>query len=68
MNVQLSLYIIWHHAMNRYGIMEIQVHVLLTSTLDGGNWLVSEPACFTPRERSSLTRMGLHTVESVAPV
>jgi len=54
--------------MNMYGIMETQVHALLTSTLDGGNWLVSGLVCFTPTERALVHRMGLDTVESVAPV
>jgi hypothetical protein len=27
-----------HHAMKMYGIMDIQIHVFLTSTLDGGEW------------------------------
>jgi len=51
-----------------YGIMEKQVHAFLTSTQDGGEWLVSGPVCFTPRERASVPWMDLDTVESVAPV
>jgi hypothetical protein len=51
-----------------YGIMEKQVHALLTSTPDGGEWLVSGPVCFIPRERAPIPWMGLDTVESVACV
>jgi hypothetical protein len=54
--------------MNMYGIMETQVHALLTSTLDGGDWLVSGPECFTPTERAQVCRMGLDSVESFASV
>ena len=66
--MQLSLYTFQHHVMNMYGILEKKVHPLLTSTLDGGEWLVSGPVCFTPRKRAWVPRMGLDTVESVAPV
>jgi len=43
------LYIIRYHVINMYGIMEVQVHALLSLTLDAGDWLVSGPVCFTPR-------------------
>ena len=38
--MQLSLYTFQHRVMNMYGIMEKQVHAFLTSTQDGGEWLV----------------------------
>ena len=66
--MQLSLYKILKRVMYMYGIMEKQVHTLLTSTPDGGEWLVSGPVCFTPREKAPVPRMDLDTVESVAPI
>jgi hypothetical protein len=37
--------------MNNYGEEEIQLHVLLISALDGGEWLASRPNSLTFRER-----------------
>jgi hypothetical protein len=52
--------------MNMYRVMKVQLHALLTSTLDRGDWLVSCPICFTRRERAPVPTLGLDTVESVA--
>jgi hypothetical protein len=32
--------------------VEVQLHALLTSALDGGEWSLSRPDRFTPRERA----------------
>jgi len=34
--------------MKIYGGVELQLHALLTSTVDGGEWLASRLGCFTP--------------------
>jgi hypothetical protein len=38
--------------------MEVQLHAFLTSELDGGEWSVSHPCRFTPRERAP----GIHCI------
>jgi len=35
--------------------MEVQLHVFLTSTLDGGDWSVSRPSRSTPRDKARCT-------------
>lgn len=35
-----------HHAMKVYGEEEVEVHVFLTSALDGGDWSASCPDQF----------------------
>jgi hypothetical protein len=40
-----------HYAMKAYGRVDVYVHIFLTSTLVGGEWSVSRPGCFTPKER-----------------
>jgi hypothetical protein len=40
--------------MNTYGKVEIQLHAFLNSVLDGGDWLASIPASFTPGEIAPL--------------
>jgi len=35
--------------------MEVRLHAFLTSALDGGEWSVSRPGHFNPRERASGT-------------
>jgi hypothetical protein len=57
--VKLSLWLTKYHAMKTYGGMEIQMHVFLTSTLDGGEWLDSRPGRFTPEE----TAPDIHLIE-----
>jgi len=32
--------------------LEVQLHLLLTSALDGGEWLTSRPGRFTAEERT----------------
>jgi hypothetical protein len=48
--VQLSLYLIKHHAMKTYGGVEVQFHVYFTLALDVGDRLASHSGCFTPRK------------------
>jgi hypothetical protein len=38
--------------MKTYGEVEVWLHALLTSALDGGEWSTSRPSCFTPKERA----------------
>jgi hypothetical protein len=40
-----------HHSMKTYWGVEVYLHALLTSALDGGEWSASCPGRFTPRER-----------------
>jgi hypothetical protein len=56
--VKLSLCLTKHHAMKTYWGVEIQLHALLISALDGGEWSASRPGCFTPRERA----LGTHWI------
>jgi hypothetical protein len=41
--------------MKAYRGMDIQIHIFLTLTLAGGQWLASCPRHFTPRERATGT-------------
>jgi len=41
-----------NHIMRTYESVEVQFHIFLTSTLDGGEWPASCPGCLTPRERA----------------
>jgi hypothetical protein len=52
--------------------VDVQIHILLTSALDGGEWSASRSARFTPGEKSPCTdriggwvslRVGLGAVE-----
>jgi hypothetical protein len=38
--------------MKTYGGVDVEIHVFLTSILVGGEWSVSRPGSFTPRERA----------------
>jgi hypothetical protein len=38
--------------MKAYGRVDVQFHIFLTSALVGGEWSVSRPRRFTPRERA----------------
>jgi hypothetical protein len=51
--------------MDMYGVLEVLLYALFTSTLVGGDWLVSCPVCFTPTEGVFVPIMGLDTVEYV---
>jgi len=44
----LSLCLTKHHVMNAYGGVDVYLHVLLTSALDGGEWPASRSSSFTP--------------------
>jgi hypothetical protein len=50
--IKLSLCLTKHHTMKMYWGVEVELHVLLTSALDGGEWSVLRPGRFTPRERA----------------
>jgi hypothetical protein len=43
------------YAMKAYGTVDVQIHILLTSTLAGGEWSESRPGRFTPGEGASCT-------------
>jgi hypothetical protein len=47
----LSLCLIKHLAMETYWGVELYLHTLLTSALDGDEWAASLPCHFTPEER-----------------
>jgi hypothetical protein len=58
--------------MKAYEAMGVQIHIFLTSTIAGGEWLASRPGRFTPGERAPGThwiggwvdpRAGLNDVE-----
>jgi hypothetical protein len=51
----LSLYLTKHHAMKTYWGSGGIASRFLTSALDGGEWSVSLPGRFTPRERTADT-------------
>jgi hypothetical protein len=44
--------------MKTYGGVDVQIHIFLTSALDGGEWSASHPGRFTPRE----TNHGTHWI------
>jgi hypothetical protein len=46
--VKLSLCLTKYHTVKTDGGMEVYLHVLLTSELDGGEWLASGPGRFNP--------------------
>jgi len=39
-----------HHAIQRYGGLEVELHKFLNSAPDGGDWSASRPVRFTPGE------------------
>jgi hypothetical protein len=41
-----------HYMMKVYGGADVQIHVFLTSTLVGGEWLASRLGRFIPKERA----------------
>jgi hypothetical protein len=41
--------------MKTYRGVDVQTHVLLNSSVVGGEWSASRPYCFTPGERASGT-------------
>jgi hypothetical protein len=47
----LSLCLINHHALKTYGGLEVQLHAV-----DEGEWLLSRPGRFTPKERAPGTQ------------
>jgi hypothetical protein len=48
----MSLCLPTYQIIKTYGGVEIQLHVFLTSAIDGGDWSVSSPGRFTPEERA----------------
>jgi hypothetical protein len=46
--------------MKAYGGVDVQIHILLTSALVGGEWSASRPCRFTPGERTPAT----HCIEA----
>jgi hypothetical protein len=46
------------HAIKAYGEAEVQLHLFLTSALNGGEWLASGPGLFTSGKQQPL-----HTAE-----
>jgi hypothetical protein len=38
--------------MEKYGGLGVEIHVFLTSALEGGEWSASSPGRFTPWERA----------------
>jgi hypothetical protein len=50
--VKLSLCLIKHLSMKAYWGVDIQLHVFLTSALDGGQWSASRHCRFTLEERT----------------
>jgi hypothetical protein len=44
----MSLCLTRHHAVKAYGGVEVQLHVLLTLAVDGGEMSLSRPGQFTP--------------------
>jgi len=48
------LRLIKHHAMERYGGVEVQLYVFLTSTLNKGEWSASRTGHLTPEGRKSI--------------
>jgi hypothetical protein len=49
-HLKLFLCLTKHHTMETYGGMDVQLHVFITSALDGGKWSASHPSYFTPGE------------------
>jgi hypothetical protein len=49
--------------MKAYGGVYVLIHILLTSTLAGGEWSASRPHRFTPGERAP----GIYWIGSVDP-
>jgi hypothetical protein len=43
------------YAMKTYGGVDIQIHVLLSCALVGGEWTISRPSHFTPGESATVT-------------
>jgi hypothetical protein len=47
----LSLCLIKHYTMKAYGVVDVQIHVYLTSALIGGEWSASRTGRLTTGER-----------------
>jgi hypothetical protein len=45
-----TYYLIKHNAMKKYGGMDVQIQVFLSSALVGSEWLASRPGSLTPGE------------------
>jgi hypothetical protein len=44
-----------YYAMKAHGAVDVEIHIFLTSALDGGEWSASLPGHFTPGERDPYT-------------
>jgi hypothetical protein len=44
-----------HYAMKTYGGVDVQIHIFLSSALDGGECSATSPGCFTPGENALCT-------------
>jgi hypothetical protein len=49
----VSLYLFKHHSIKTYQEMEVQLHTLIATALDGGEWSASGLSHFISGERSS---------------
>jgi hypothetical protein len=38
--------------MKAYGVVDVEIHIFLSSALAGGEWSVSRPCRFTPGDRA----------------
>jgi hypothetical protein len=47
--------------MKAYGVVDVQIHIFLTSALVGGEWSVSRPGRFTAGEKA----LGTHWIGAV---
>jgi hypothetical protein len=43
-------YLIKHHSLKTYWVVEVNLHAFLTSILDGGEWSASRPVALHPGE------------------
>jgi hypothetical protein len=55
LKVKISLSLTKHCVMKAYWVMEIQIHVFLTSALVGGEWSASRPWRINPGETVRVT-------------
>jgi hypothetical protein len=49
--------LIKHYAMKAHGGVDLQIHIVLTTAVAGGEWSASRPACLTPGERAPRYRL-----------
>lgn len=51
----VSMYLIKHHTMKKYGRVEVYLHKSLFLALEGGDWSASRPNHFTSGKQSPVT-------------